>query len=268
MRERIVSFWAFIIKHWNIIVAFIASTGFIISSLLPSRGAYSESFIVLGMAGVLFTLVEIKVMLAKTVTTTRFNDMRAARPDIIEAIKKEISRNHKSAYEIKIVGGRIRTISDMLRDVFHKIEAGEITARNVTFSIYCLCPDFINSWSSTKILDDTFQKRMERQASLVQSYTDELITFNSVPAFISNNVKVKVNHYKAFPSIYAFIIGGSCLFWGDFTWNPEKNDFEGPENPCYRLDKRSENFEDRHQLIENRIKFLDICHGVRYSNKQ
>ena len=265
MKVALSKLWAFLLKNWNIIVAFIASAGFLISSLLPSRGAYTESFAFLGLAAILLTLVEIKVLVSRSATTTRFNDMRAARPDILDAIKKEVSKYHMDTCEIQIVGGRIRTISDMLRDILHKIEIGELNAKNIKFSIYCMCPDFITSWSSNKILDAEFSARMSRQANLVKTYSDDLLAFNSRSEFQKNNVTVEINHYKSFPTIYAFLVGGTCLFWGNFTWNPEKNDFEGPENPCYSLDKRSENFEDNYKLIQNRINFLRIGSSIQYT---
>ncbi|MBK7525894.1 MAG: hypothetical protein IPI53_17640 [Saprospiraceae bacterium] len=79
-------------------------------------------------------MIEIKTKLdeSKPNKTERYSDMRQARPFIIKHIYEMMKANKTEVLNIEIVGGRIRTISDMMRELKNEVVNNNLFSRNVS----------------------------------------------------------------------------------------------------------------------------------------
>ena len=252
-----------LLKKWNIIVATISIIGLLIFNFFPSiNGDYYKVFIFLGINAVIWTLVEIKVMLddKNPNKSERYLDMRQARPFILKSIYDQMKSNKDKVLNIEIVGGRIRTISDMIRELKNEIVNHDLHAKNTNIRILTLNPDFIKSWDFPKTqINDGFRQRNEGNANLIKHLREELLKYNEINEFKYNNIKIEVEYYSTYPLFYSYKIGDKFVYWGFFTWNNNDEDFVGPENPCYFLDSKNEAFQDYFSLLTNRVEFLLNC---------
>lgn len=263
---RLTRFWKFVVKNWHEIVLLISAVGFIVSSFLPEHGKWAEFFIFAGLIAALLTLIEIRVLLSEALHPDRYSSMRTARSDIIASIRQCISGNHKEPFVVHIIGGRTRTISEMLMEILTDIRDDVIHARNVKFMVYSISPEFLQQWSSSGISDiDTFKARNANYAQMVRTFTTELESYNDDHTFKSHNVSIEVVHYRCFPTEYAFLIGSNVLYWGAFTWNFDTEDFQGPENPCYYLRRDQNLFDDYYTQLLNKVRFLRLASDIVYT---
>lgn len=262
------SFWRSLVRNWNGIVGLIATSGYLASSFLPSnhpkKVSYQDFFLTLGVVAILMTLVEIKVLLTERQRISRFRNLREASPSIVKAVRDAVSHGHKGVLEIYILGGRIRTISDLVRGILTDIRSEYLLAADVTFSIYCMDPDFLTAWSTPSIVDADFAPRNLRYSQQIRTTIDELLAFNSSTIFKGRKVIVDIVKYRTFPTIWAFVIGNECAFFGTFTWNATRNDLEGPENACFRVEKGDQGYEDVKQYLDNRAIFYRLTSTLKY----
>src|SRR6185369_13871192 len=110
MKKYLHRSYRFLHKNWNPLLAAISVVGYLVFTLVPYLQNYSKWFVFLGVNAVIWTLIELKISLDRDLPHSRYKDMRVARPDILSCIKDSVSRNRQDLLEIKIVGGRIRTI--------------------------------------------------------------------------------------------------------------------------------------------------------------
>lgn len=266
MRQKLYRFYRFLLRNWSAIAAIIGIVGVLITYFTPNLEKYIAFFIFILANAIVFTLIEIKIELFRKSKTTRYDNMRAARDDILRNIREAIvKRNPKETVSIQIVGGRIRTISDMMREIKNDITTRRIRPENVVIKVHCLDPNFIASWQFEDIKNEAaFRERSSRYTEMIRQFSDELNSFNFLQEFKNNRISVEVYHYATLPFFYVYFIGESKLFWGFFTWNAETEDFEGPENPCFFLDSKDEQFMDIRRWLLNRTEFLRTTVGHRY----
>ncbi|NPD86998.1 hypothetical protein HNS38_19760 [Lentimicrobium sp. L6] len=250
-------------SKWNVIVALISILGMLIFNFIPGvSDSYFKIFVFLGLNAILWTIIEIKIKLddKSPKKMQRYSDMRRARPYILKDLYSSMEENKSEELYIEIVGGRIRTISDMIRELKTEIIDRKLHARNVRIKILTINPKFIKGWEFSKSENSMkFKKRNEGNASLIQHLTEELIGYNDLPEFKNNNLKIEVAYYDTFPFFYLYKIGNKYLYWGFFSWNPVDEDFVGPENPCYFLNNKKELFKDYFEMFTNRVQFL-LCY--------
>jgi hypothetical protein len=260
MKIDFIKILKFLSQKWNIIIAAISIVGLLTFNFFPTiNESFYKLFIFLGINAIVWTMIEIKIKLEerKPNKTVRYSDMRQARPFILKHIFKEMKANKEATLKIEIVGGRIRTISDMIRELKNEIVTHNLHARNIDIRILTLKPEFVKSWHFTKTYTEShLKKRNEGYANLIIHLTDELISYNSLDEFKHNNIKIKVDFYETFPIFYSYIINEKYIYWGFFTWNHLEEDFIGPENPCFFLDSKDESFRDYFSFITNRVQFL------------
>jgi len=265
MQDSLIRFYRYAKKNWNSIVAVISIVGFLIFFYVPPLREYSFWFAFLAANAIIWTLIELKIKLFVAPPSDRYVDMRTARSEIIQKITDAMTESHKDMLQIWIIGGRIRTISDILREIKNDILNERLQARNVHFSVFCIDPNFLTSWNFNGVKNiGEFNIKCKRYASMINHFSSELDTYNTLDQFVKNCISLEVFHYKCLPSFYAFLIGNSSLFWGFFTWNQAIEDFEGPENPCFFLDKSNGNFGDFHDCLVNRAEFLKTNVGTKY----
>jgi len=248
-------------RNWNSYLAGISILGLLIFSIIPQL--QDEKYLIF-FAFLVWTLIELKmVILQKETGSTTYLDMRDARKDILDKIKTEIGSNKKKKLSIVIVGGRIRTISDIIRELKNDFLKGRLSGENITFELLCMEPEFVKTWNFPKTKEDiNKQKRNEMYSGLIKRFSDELIDFNEIDLFKKNNIKIRVNYYKNYPSFYYFLIGENHLFWGFFTWDSEAEDFEGPTNTCFYLKKGQKDFHEFFSYFQNLRKFLLVSNEI------
>jgi len=258
MRQKLDLFYRLLLANWSAIAAVTGVVGVLVTYFVPNLQEYTAFFIFILGGAIVFTLIEIKTELLRKPKATRYNDMRAAREDILRNIREAIaSGNPRETMSIQIVGGRIRTISDMIREIKYDITTRRIQPKSLVIKIHCLDPDSVAGWRFTGLTNEAaFRERIDRYAGMIRQFSDELSSFNSLPEFRDNGISVEIYHYESFPFFYGYFIGESRLFWGFFTWNAETEDFEGPENPCYYLDSKDEHFMDTRRWLFSVTEFL------------
>ncbi|HVG00401.1 MAG TPA: hypothetical protein VND68_11215 [Chloroflexia bacterium] len=266
MRERIHKGWRFLVKNWHPILAAVATIGFLISSFIPHLGSLAEPFAFVGLVAILLILLEIRTILVEASHPMRYSDMRKAREHILRSIRDTAGNNHRRPLDIHIIGGRLHTISDMLRELVADIHAGHFVPKNVTITVYCMDPVFVKSWSSERIRDiKGFEDRNNTYSTMIKSSTHQILANNQSRVFQQNQVSFKIVYYNCFPTMYAFLVGKNALFWGSYTWDDDGEDFVGPNNPCYYHHRTSDYYEDYYDLILNRTEFLKLTSSARYS---
>ena len=229
--------------------------GFLVCILVPPLKNYETAFVFLGANAVIWTLIELKNHLLSSTRVNSYKNMRAARLDIIRSIIKSLkSRNDTT---ITIIGGRIRTISDMLREIGESIHKGEISARNTKINLFCFDSQYILSILPKATIRDreAFEKRFLGYKEVIDQLRNETSDIFSRPEMAGNNLKIETFLYKDYPYFYAYIIDGVGVYWGYFTWNEKTEDFEGPQNPCYYVDETNEGYDDLCAWIQNRAAF-------------
>lgn len=221
-------------------------------------------FAFLGANAIIWTLIELKIsILQKRDDSNTYLDMREARSDILKKMKSEIKANRRKGLNITIVGGRIRTISDMIRELKNDFVKGRLNGNNITFEVFCMEPEFIKSWNFPQTRENiNFRKRNEMYSDLIKRFSQELLDFNEFEVFKKNDIKIEIKYYKNYPNFYYYLIGGNDLFWGFFTWDSEIEDFEGPTNTCFYLRKGQENFHEFYSYFQNRLKFLEVSNQL------
>jgi SAM-dependent methyltransferase len=190
--------------------------------------------------------------------------MHSARADILASLRRAITSTRNGPVEILIIGGRIRTISDMLEELFGEVEQGRLNASNVRFRILCLDPAAMKQWRLTDLGDhEGFEDRMEDYAGTLSGLIRTLTRYAATSVFQARQLEVEIHRYASYPFIYAFVIGADEIYWGYYTWNDQNEDFDGPVNPCYRLRKSTPEFKDLLRWLRSCAVFLPkACTGV------
>lgn len=259
-RNWVACVWRFVHKYWNSGVAIVSVVGYLILSLIPTEyPRWKSACLFLGANGVIWTLIELKLKAKTDPKPTWYRSMRSARKDILDAMRAAISKSRRRPLSIYVIGGRIRTVSDMLEEVFEEIIQGTLYAVNVNFLVCCINPDSMRTWIIDTLKDHTaFRERVRQHAEDVRVHVEELTRFNREYIFQRNQIEVAVVKYDRFPTFYAFVIGKSDIFWGYYTWNSDSEDFDGPVNPCFRVDKSMEVFKLYWEWFVNRAQFFQV----------
>jgi hypothetical protein len=262
----ILKFYSYIKRNWNSYLAGISIIGLLVFSVFPQfrDEKYMIFFGFLGANAIIWTLIELKMsILHKDSSNSTYLDMREARSDILGKMKSEIKANRRKELTITIIGGRIRTISDMVRELKNDFIKGRLRGKNITFEVFCMEPDFIKNWNFPLTKNDiSKKKRNEMYSDLIKRFSEELLDFNEIEVFKSNNIKIEIKYYKKYPSYYYYLIGENHLFWGFFTWNSESEDFEGPTNTCFYMKKGEKDFHQFLLYFQNRTQFLEVSNQL------
>ena len=195
--------------------------------------------------------------------TPRFySTLYDASGDIVRSIRSAVLKQHTTPLSIYVLGGRIRTIAPMLEQVLDDIESAAVRARDTIFTVCCFKPDEMPSWVIPGTSDlEACHKKLTAQAEELRLQTTELLRYNELPVFRRNRVEVRIVHYGGFPTIYGFVIGESEIYWGYYTWNQDKEDFDGPPNPCVYMDNSMEHFGAYRHWLLNRVALYQVAAG-------
>jgi hypothetical protein len=258
MEKFLVKAYKFLKCNWNKAFALISLVGVVIFNFIPNAENYYKLFIFLGANAVVWTVIEIKSLVDEGNSKFSFPNMRDARSSILNSIRNEM-QNCNGCLNIDIIGGRIRTISDMIREIKNDLETGKLKAQNTIIKIFTLDPSFFSNWEYTDISNNHIViNRFNNYAVMIEQLKIELLEYNDLPYFKNNGIEIRIIHYNSPPNFYGFLIGEKKLYWGFFTWDKNKNDFIGPENICFYLKKGDIDFDHFHYWLHNRLEFFEI----------
>ena len=254
-KSKVLQAYEFLKRNWSAIASFTSLTGFVFCYIIPPLREHTWAFVFIGANAIMWTLVELKIHLLTKEKLHRFPTMRDARPEITSSIIRSLSKKKQTT--ITIVGGRIRTISDIVREISGAIESGTIQARNSKIVICCIDPECVSKTvpKESLISPQIFADRFSGYKKIVDQFCSELRDLNEITEFKQNKITVEVFIYQESPHFYGYLIEDIGLFWGHYTWNERIEDFVGPTNPCYFIDTKSETYEDFHSWFKNRSSF-------------
>lgn len=256
-KDLLHSVLAFITQHWRTLLILVSLGGFLLSSFVPFKTDYTAFFVFLWATATAFLLIDIRLRILKPPPPSRYPDMRSARGDILAAIRATISKSRSAQVDITLIGGRVRTITDMLRELKSDFGTGATTRCSVVFNIFILQPEFLQTWAEyATAKTPTVTQRNASYGDMINGLKAEIEGFNDEEAFKRNNISFHVWHYRENPYLYAYIIGETELFWGFFTWDESSADFHGPSNQCFRFVRGQSEYDDYVYWLRNRVEFF------------
>lgn len=259
--SRLATAWTYIRRYWSSVAALVSVVGYLLLSLFPNASTDFRTYLIfLGANALIWTVIELKLRFDSAPYGHWYPSLRAARHDLVSAMRRAIKRSRRKPLRIYVLGGRLRTISDMLEEIFEEILHGHLPASNLTVLIGCLNPSEMRSWVIDSLKDHpAFAEKTDQYAEDLRLKIDELTRYNQNTVFQSNSIEIAVVQYNSFPAYYAFVIGHTEIFWGYYTWNVDNEDFDGPVNPCFRIRSSDETFELLRNWFVNTWSFLQIA---------
>lgn len=264
MKEKLDRLVPWLRKNWNTVAAGASILGIAVGRLVPKVDGSRDFFLFLGLNAIVWTLVELKLDLRQSLDDgmqgSVFGTMRDARPAIIRNMLIELeSKNHGS---IEIVGGRLRSISELIREFADVAADSNSKTSGLTFKIYCMDPDYLTELSLPGELNPQDQKqRRLHQKSQVIAAMNELSGLQKRTDFTSRNITIELHKYRDDPFIYAYLFGDRSLIWGGYRWNASESELEGPSNPCELVVSSSPRFEMISEWILNRARLYSAGTG-------
>ena len=157
----------------------------------------------------------------------------------------------------------------MLEQILDDIARGTLRTHDVLFTVCCFTVAELERWDIPAVVDrERFRTRLKAQADELRLHVEELLRYNTDPAFRRYSIRVNVLEYSGFPAIYGFVVGDSDVFFGHYTWNEEAEDFDGPSNPCIHIDRTMSEFLPWHDVLLGRVAFFEVVadEGTRFSH--
>jgi hypothetical protein len=258
-KQWLIDLYRGLLKYWNAILAGSSLLGIVIFSIIPQLESYVKFFIFLAANAVVWTVIEMKVKLEESAAATRevvHPTMRAARKDIVSEIRQRLDKSHRShPLELTLIGGRMRSMSDIVREIADGMAHGEIRGHLVV-NAFCISPDYL----STRVLPGDLIPAAQTSRNvgighLIRSIRSELEGLSKI--FGSHtSLSVSVTYYSEDPFCYAYLIGDHTLYWGPFTWDKGTSDLLGPENPCIVFRSADPSFTALREWVQSRAALM------------
>lgn len=249
-----------LLKYWNAILAGTSLLGIAIFSIIPQLEKYVTFFIFLAANAVVWTVIEMKVKLEESAAAAQqvvHQTMRVARKDIVSDIRQRLAKSrHSHPLELTLIGGRMRSMSDIVREIADGMTQGEVRGHLVV-NAFCISPDYL----STRVLPGDVSPGAQTSRNvgishLVRSIRSELEGFSRVFGPHAS-MSVSVTYYSEDPFLYAYLIGDDTLYWGPFTWDKTTSDLLGPENPCIVVKSTDPSFIALREWVQTRTALME-----------
>ena len=178
--------------------------------------------------------------------------MHAARHQIVSDLVQSISDG--SAEDICLVGGGLRSMSDIIREFLRALQ-NRPSVDNPTrrLAVYVLDPHY----TAQNILPGRLEpaEQLDRNAAYASLTTaiERELTVAARRVLAPWNVAVNFFYYQGPPFFYCYLIGRSTLYWGPFTWSPDESDWAGATNACMRHVAADDQFDVLRSWFLNRI---------------
>ena len=226
-----------ILRYWNsVLLAGSLLLMAIFNFVPPLQGHVSVLIFIAATAGALL-LVELRVDLDREFGARKvisYDSMRVARPDIVRRMHDVIERGGPNSTEITVVGGRVITVMDILRDLSSSLHSPPRVRSKVTITVLAMRPEYLEKLRLPGDLTEPESTiRNADYATAVRSSRRELLEMSRSGPFAANAVSVRFVEYSFVPHYYCFLLDRKYLFWGFFTWDSRTSNIVGPDNPCY-----------------------------------
>jgi hypothetical protein len=261
-------FYGYLVDYWNSVLAFVSVLGIGASQVFPDIEDYFEFFAFVGLNAVVWTLIEIRHDLRTPEPESRgrvtYPSMRYARSDIIEQLSTQLTRH--GVRQVHILGGRIRSIIEILREFADRLEPGGVPnrAQGLEIEVVCMSPDFLRQWPVPGDLSEDSRTDLgERFAGNVHAAVQELTDLSMRPTLRQRGVAIKVRYYHSIPAVYGYVFADDAVLWGGYTWDRDRSDVAGPSNPCYRIDAGQPDFDSVRSWLLSHMELLQAVRTER-----
>lgn len=241
------------IRNWNALLAAISLAFVVVFNLIPPLQAFAPVFYFAVANAIVWTLIEIKVLLRSTEHTDRkFTNLRQARSSMLTDLEHGLRRSSRdNPLKVTFSGGRIRSMSEVIREFIDDLESGR-SSGHVEIVLSTIASDFLEAMVLPGTTTADAQRlRNRRVAQSVESTVAELEqrgNFDNGRA----SCKFTVARYQSEPTMYGLLIPGIAVYWGPYTWSSATSDWVGPENSCLRYSPTATGYELFRSWIENR----------------
>lgn len=254
--------YRFLVRNWNSIVAGVSLVAVAVFALIPPLSKYLPIFYFAAANAVVWTVIEIKIALRRNEEAIQvYGNMRQARTDIVMDVTKAAQKSKRtSPVKVNLVGGRIRSMSDIVREVADDLSSGRVNG-HVEITLSSVAPDYVaNRILPGQVSVEAQRERNARYAQSIMTTSQELQERANFDRG-SSSCKIEVVNYKSDPTFYGIAIDGKSVYWGHYTWDHSNADWVGPENGCVRMSNTSEEYDLVRSWIENRSR-LNIEDGM------
>lgn len=265
MKYYLSRYWEFLLGYWNSLLAAASVIGVACSVLIPGADKYVDFFIFVGLNAVVWTLVEIKHELRRGVNTAGarvFDSMRDARAVILQSILGELA--HSGTREVLVLGGRIRSITEIFREFADVVERGDLPARasGLSIKLVCISPDFLERWPAPGALSVAEREAVGQGfAGSVRASAIELAAISRRDSLKRRGIEIEVSYYSSIPTIYGYVFDESRVIWGGYTWDEDGCDVQGPSNPSYLIEAGQPDFESVRSWLTSQAALLQALHA-------
>ncbi len=258
------------LTYWNAFLLAIALIGFLVGELWPPMKAYKDSFVVLGAVAAVLTLLEVKLLLEKRreaplqLSKVRmFRTMREARSDILSGMVDQVRLGSKGS--ITIVGGRIRSIIELIRE-FSDLVSREAISNNpgCKIRLFMMSPEFVGNLLLPGAVE--VEKQKERSAAVMaqmRAALQEIENLVKSTSFSAHKINFEIDYYNDIPFAYYYLLGDERIFFGGYIWNEKTADLDGPSSQCWEIVNSASEFSAMHNWLQNRAAFLGACSELR-----
>lgn len=259
MENWLITSYRFLLRNWNALVAGVSLLGVLIVAWSPPLQQHLNAFIFAAANAVVWTLVEIKMLLSPNPAKSKFPNMRSARTEILREIKR--ASRSEGVLRIYLAGGRIRSMSEIVRQAILDLDTDTRKSSRVEIQLHCMDPAYLRSMILPGSLpSDEQRKRGEIYATAVEGFVTELKHLVSDPRY-SSFIRLEITYFNTPPFMYCYVIGSSAVAWGFFTWSEGESDFEGPDNSCFILRALDVGFVETRDWLLNRMQLYEAQSG-------
>lgn len=265
MKDLLRAVYGYLLDYWNSVIAIVAIIGIAAAELIPQAERYFEFFAFLGLNAVVWTLVDIRHQIRRPDGDDGgraiYGSMRQARQEIVDQLSQQLIRRGRR--NVLIIGGRIRSIIELLREFADELEHGQLPgkASGLEISVLCMHPAFLKQWPVPGQLPEPERLRMGKDfAASVLAAVSELNAIARRESLVRRHVSITTSHYHSIPAVYGYVFSEDSVIWGGYTWNQQGSDVQGPSNPCYRIDAGQPDFESVRSWL---ISYADLLQAVR-----
>jgi hypothetical protein len=247
-------------RYWNAVLAATSLVLIVAFTLVPGMTQYVDVLLVACAGAVTLMLIEIRLELDReraAATALPYDNMRVARPDIVRRMSEVSKRSGSEEAQIVILGGRIRTVTDMLRDFAADITDAAAREMSARISVFAIDPEYMRN---VRLPGDLALDRQERRnndlAAMIEASHAEIRSLAESMTLRERKVTLTLSFYSFLPHYYCFLLDRRYLFWGFYTWEAPSSDLRGPDNRCYFMSYTHAEFEHYYHWFENRAAML------------
>lgn len=239
-------------KHWQAMsmqIAVIGATAlYVINKFSPVKN--SEEVIVGLLFFGFFAMVRSIIDLRQPPSPAfkKFSKLSDARRDILSVVSDKANARGRESVVIDIIGGRLKTIASICRDIAFEVERGTYGNTRLELNV-CHLDENVMTRDDFPGYAKQHSGHLSIQRLEIESAFDGL-----------DDVDVKFFPYLDLPHFFAIIIEEFCWF-GPYTWDAGRHCYDNSQNRCYSCKADSEGIGGIVSYMKDRCDLLIAsCH--------